>query len=55
MDVEMQEKGGLTTTKEICAICQDAEMREIPRKADAFGFVGKVNLLDLREIISPRN
>lgn len=63
MDVEMREMDGLTATREICAAFPkahivivtkhgDAEMREAARKAGAFGFVVKENLLELRKVIN---
>ena len=63
MDVEMREKDGLTATREICAAFPeahivivtkhgDAEMRDAARKAGAFGFVVKENLLELRTFIN---
>ncbi len=62
MDVEMQKTDGLTATREICATFSNAkivivtkhgdeQMREAARKAGAFGFVVKENLLDLRRIL----
>jgi ligand-binding sensor domain-containing protein len=63
MDVEMNEKDGLTATQEICAAHPeahivivtkhgDAAMSEAAQKAGAFGFVTKENLLELRRIIT---
>jgi two-component system response regulator DegU len=63
MDVEMRETDGLTATREICAAYPkahivivtkhgDAAMREAARKAGAYGFVVKENLLELRGILS---
>lgn len=63
MDVEMQEKDGLTATREICTSFplahiiiitkhNDNEMREAAQKAGACGFVAKENLLELRGILS---
>lgn len=61
MDVEMRKIDGLTATREIRAAFpqaqivivtkhSDSQMREAARKAGAFGFVVKENLLKLREI-----
>ena len=63
MDVEMPEKDGLTATREICAEFSSARivivtkhgdqaMREAARKAGAYGFVVKENLLELHGILS---
>ena len=62
MDVEMKAKDGLEATREICRAYPDAQvvivtkhgdalMREAAQKAGAVGYVLKVNLLALREII----
>lgn len=63
MDVEMPEKDGLTATKEIRSEFSSAKivivtkhgdqaMREAARKAGAYGFIVKENLLELRGILS---
>lgn len=63
MDVEMCEMDGLTATREILASFPEAyivivtkhsdlQMREAAKKAGAFGFVVKENLLDLRKILA---
>lgn len=64
MDIEMGEKDGLTTTREICAEFPQARivivtkhdstaMREAARSAGVFGYVSKENLLNLRQLIQP--
>jgi DNA-binding NarL/FixJ family response regulator len=66
MDVEMTEQDGLTATREICVAYpnarvvivtkyDDAAMREAARKAGAWGFVVKENLLELRGILMAVN
>ena len=63
MDIKMNEKDGLTATREICARCpsarvvivtnyDDEEFREAARNAGAIGFVIKDNLLELRRILT---
>lgn len=63
MDVEMHETDGLTATREILASFPDAhivivtkhgdaQMREAAKKAGAFGFVVKENLLELHRILA---
>lgn len=63
MDVEMREMDGLTATRKIrdeftsakiviVTKHGDAEMREAARKAGAYGFVVKENLLELSGILS---
>lgn len=62
MDIEMQEKDGLTATREIVRAhpeakililtkCENVRMRDEARKAGATEYVLKENLLTIRKII----